>query len=205
MTKWESYFIDVAYRTAELSSCRRRKVGALIVKDKRIVSIGYNGTPTGLKKEVEETCGWCNGSGGNIEICPKCGGIGKVYEQIPDNDCETEIIICPECSANMTKLDDIQYICNNCKHITKSPIRKLVTRDDVIHAEQNALMFCAKNGISTDGCDMYVTASPCINCAKLIIQAGIKKVYYAEEYRKTDGIELLEKAGIDCIKIKRNP
>lgn len=75
------------------------------------------------------------------------------------------------------------------------------TKDTVAHAEQNALMFCAKNGISTDGCDLYVTLLPCVTCAKLIISAGIRTVYYREEYRLTEGRELLEKFSIGVIKL----
>jgi dCMP deaminase len=76
-----------------------------------------------------------------------------------------------------------------------------ITKETVAHAEQNALMFCARNGIQTDGCDMYITLLPCITCAKLIISAGIKKVFYKEEYRILDGKNLLESFSIEVIKI----
>lgn len=166
--KWHKYFIDIAYKTAELSYCERNKVGAIIVKDKRIISIGYNGTPSG-----------------------------------DENICEEEISVCPYCeSENYEKLDDFNYICYNCGGNFEMTGFKLVTKDSVIHAEQNALMFCAKNGISTKGCEMYITTSPCIDCAKLIAQAGIKKIYYKEDYRKLDGIILLEDLGIECQKIQ---
>ena len=76
------------------------------------------------------------------------------------------------------------------------------TRNDVLHSEANLLAFAAKFGLSTDGCDLYVTLSPCANCALLLIQSGIKSVYYLDEYRKPDGIKILKDAGIlvKCIK-----
>ncbi len=113
---------------AENSYCERRKVGALVVKDKMIISDGYNGTPSGF-----------------------------------ENVCEDE--------SNVTK----PY---------------------VLHAEANAITKIARSNNNSEGATLYVTASPCIECAKLIIQAGIKRVVYGEKYRLTDGIDLLERAGI---------
>ncbi len=121
-------YLRMARIWAENSYCKRRQVGALIVKDKSIISDGYNGTPSGF-----------------------------------ENICEDE--------------DDR-------------------TKPYVLHAEANAITKVAKSGNSSDGATLYVTASPCIECAKLIIQAGIVRVVYSEVYRCTDGIELLEKAGI---------
>jgi dCMP deaminase len=111
------------------SYCKRRKVGALLVKDKMIISDGYNGTPSGF-----------------------------------ENVCEDE---------------------NN------------QTKPYVLHAEANAITKVAKSGNSSDGATMYVTSSPCLECAKLIIQAGIKRVVYTENYRSEDGINLLKRAGIE--------
>lgn len=116
---------------AENSYCKRRKVGALIVKDKMIISDGYNGTPSGF-----------------------------------ENICEDE---------------------NN------------VTKAYVLHAEANAITKIARSGNSSDGSTLYVTATPCIECAKLIIQAGIKRVVYSEPYRLQDGLDLLKRAGIDVV------
>ncbi|MBQ0057603.1 MAG: dCMP deaminase family protein [Bacteroidales bacterium] len=124
-------YLRMARIWAENSYCRRRQVGALLVKDKMIISDGYNGTPTGF-----------------------------------ENDCET-----PE---------------NTSKAY-------------VLHAEANAISKVAKSSNSSDGSTLYVTASPCIECAKLIIQSGIRRVVYAEEYRITDGIDLLKRAGIEVI------
>lgn len=126
--------LDVRYMRmariwAENSYCKRRRVGALIVKDKMIISDGYNGTPSGF-----------------------------------ENVCEDE---------------------NN------------VTKPCVLHAEANAITKIARSGNNSDGATLYVTTSPCIECAKLIIQAGIRRVIYGEKYRIEDGINLLKRANID--------
>lgn len=124
-------YIHMASIWAENSYCQRRQVGALIVKDKMIISDGYNGTPSGF-----------------------------------ENVCEDE---------------------NN------------VTKPYVLHAEANAITKIARSNNSSNGATMYVTASPCIECSKLIIQAGIKRVVYSEKYRLEDGIELLKRAGIEVV------
>lgn len=124
-------YIRMASIWAENSYCKRRQVGALIVKDKMIISDGYNGTHSGF-----------------------------------ENVCEEE---------------------NN------------VTKPYVLHAEANAITKIARSNNSSNGATMYVTASPCIECAKLIIQAGIKRVVYSEKYRLEDGVELLKRAGIEVV------
>ncbi|MBR5715810.1 MAG: dCMP deaminase family protein [Bacteroidales bacterium] len=134
MTKQELLdhrYLRMAAIWAENSYCKRRQVGCLIVKEKMIISDGYNGTPTGF-----------------------------------ENDCETE--------DNRSK----PY---------------------VLHAEANAITKVAKSNNSSDGATLYVTDSPCIECSKLIIQCGIKRVVYAREYRLTDGVDLLRRAGIEVI------
>ena len=124
-------YLRMARIWAENSYCQRRQVGALIVKNKMIISDGYNGTPSGF-----------------------------------ENCCEDE---------------------NN------------VSKPYVLHAEANAITKVARSGNSSDGATLYVTASPCIECSKLIIQAGIKRVVYAEKYRLEDGIDLLRQANIEVI------
>lgn len=125
-------YMRMATIWAENSYCKRRKVGALIVKDKMIISDGYNGTPSGFEN-----------------ICEDEDGITKPY---------------------------------------------------VLHAEANAITKVACSHNSSLSATMYVTTSPCIECAKLIIQAGIKRVVYRESYRKTDGASLLERAGIEVVR-----
>ena len=126
--KLDERYLRMARIWAENSYCVRRKVGALLVKDKMIISDGYNGTPSGF-----------------------------------ENICEDE---------------------NN------------VSKPYVLHAEANALTKVARSNNSSDGATLYVTASPCLECSKLIIQSGIKRVVYGEEYRLMDGVELLKRAGI---------
>lgn len=126
-------YLRMATIWSENSYCSRRKVGALVVKDKMIISDGFNGTPSGF-----------------------------------ENVCEDE---------------------NN------------VTKPYVLHAEANAITKIARSGNNSDGSTMYVTDSPCIECAKLIIQSGIKRVIYSREYRITDGIDLLKRAGIEVEKL----
>ena len=124
-------YLRMARIWAENSYCHRRQVGALVVKNKMIISDGYNGTPSGF-----------------------------------ENVCE----------------DD-----NN------------VTKPYVLHAEANAITKLARSSNNSDGATLYVTDAPCIECSKLIIQAGIKRVVYAKQYRLTDGIELLGRANIEVI------
>ena len=122
-------YLRMAAIWAENSYCQRRKVGALVVKDKMIISDGYNGTPSGFENVCEDAHG--------------------------------------------------------------------VTHPYVLHAEANAITKLARSGNNSDQATLYVTASPCIECAKLIIQAGIRRVVYAEQYRLTDGIDLLRRAGVE--------
>ena len=131
MNKFDEKYLAMAEVWAGNSYCRRRQVGALLVKDRMIISDGYNGTPSGFEN-----------------ICEDESGATKPY---------------------------------------------------VLHAEANAISKVAKSGNSSDGATLYVTASPCIECAKLIIQAGIKRVVYKDEYRLTDGIDLLRQAGVEVI------
>ena len=122
-------YLRMAAIWAENSYCQRRKVGALVVKEKMIISDGYNGTPSGFEN-----------------VCEDAHGVTNPY---------------------------------------------------VLHAEANAITKLARSGNNSDQATLYVTASPCIECAKLIIQAGIRRVVYAEQYRLTDGIDLLRRAGVE--------
>ena len=131
--KFDHSYLEMAEVWAQNSYCKRRKVGALLVKDRTIISDGYNGTPSGFEN-----------------ICEDENGVTKPY---------------------------------------------------VLHAEANAISKVAKSGNSADGATLYVTASPCMECAKLIIQSGIRRVVYRDEYRLTDGIDLLRRAGIEVEKI----
>jgi len=135
-------YMDVAERFAQLSSAKRLQVGAIVVKDDRIISIGYNGMPSG----------W-------------------------DNCCEDE------------------HRSGNTGYGSK-----LVTKPEVLHAESNAIAKLAKSSESGLGATMFVTHSPCIECAKLIYQGGISTVYYRNNYRSDDGINFLTKSKVRVIK-----
>ena len=148
--------MKMAQTWGELSHCERKKVGALIVKDRMIISDGYNGTPSGFENECEED-----------QV--------RYYEN-PDH---AQVLI------------DKGYECSfGC-------CSKTVTRREVLHAESNAIMKVAKSTMSCEGAELYTTTCPCFDCAKLIIQAGISKVYYSEDYRDMTGVELLKKANIE--------
>ncbi|MBR6347291.1 MAG: dCMP deaminase family protein [Bacteroidales bacterium] len=133
MEKFDKSYLEMAEVWSHNSYCKRRRVGALLVKDRMIISDGYNGTPSGFEN-----------------ICEDEDGVTKPY---------------------------------------------------VLHAEANAITKVAKSGNSSQGATLYVTASPCVECSKLIIQAGIKRVVYRDEYRLTDGIDLLRRAGIEVERV----
>ena len=142
MNKWNQAYMDVAERFAELSTARRLKVGAIIVKDNRIISIGYNGMPSG----------W-------------------------DNNCEDEIGQVLDDSGNLVET------------LTK-------TKDEVIHAEANAISKLASSNESGKDADIFITHAPCMNCAKLIYGSKIKNVYFKNIYRSDDGIKFLKACNI---------
>ena len=133
MEKFDKSYMEMASVWARNSYCKRRQVGALLVKDRMIISDGYNGTPAGFEN-----------------ICEDENGATKPY---------------------------------------------------VLHAEANAITKVAKSGNSSSDATLYVTSSPCMECAKLIIQSGIRRVVYQDEYRLDDGINLLRRAGVEVEKI----
>jgi dCMP deaminase len=135
-------YMQTAGTFAELSHARRLHVGAIVVKDDRIISIGYNGMPAG----------W-------------------------DNDCE----------------DVIQH---------SDDTTSLKTKPEVLHAETNAIAKLARSNESGLGADIFITHAPCLDCAKLIYQSGISRVYYGENYRSNEGIEFLNASGITVNKIE---
>ncbi len=129
---WDQYFMQIAVQVATRSTCDRKHVGAVIVRDKTILSTGYNGSVRGM---------------------PHCDDVGHMME---DSHCIA-----------------------------------------TVHAEANAIIQAAKNGTRIDGADIYVTASPCWNCFKLIANSGIKRVFYLEFYRDERVLEVAEMAGIE--------
>lgn len=127
-------YLRMAAIWAENSYCERRKVGAILVKDKMIISDGYNGTPAGFEN-----------------VCEDSDGVTKPY---------------------------------------------------VLHAEANAITKVARSNNSSEGSTLYITASPCLECSKLIIKSGIRRVVFNDLYRLSDGIDLLRRAGVECVHIK---
>jgi dCMP deaminase len=137
-------YMKTAETFAECSTARRLHVGAIVVKEDRIISIGYNGMPSG----------W-------------------------DNNCEDEVIV----------------------EMDEKFIKTLITKPEVLHAETNAIAKLAKSNESGLGSIMFVTHTPCLECAKLVYQSGINTVYYRNTYRDESGIQFLEKAGVKIEKI----
>lgn len=142
MDKWQEAYMDTAVRFSALSSANRLKVGAIVVKDNRIISIGYNGMPSG----------WTN-------VC------------------------------EWTIEDHMGYDTGK-------------TKPEVIHAEANAIAKLAKSHESGEGADIYVTHSPCIECAKMIYSSGISRIFYKDKYRSDDGIIFLEKCNLEVKQVK---
>lgn len=132
MKNKDQFYLNIAKEISKASYCKRRQVGAIIVKDDNIISFGYNGTISGYEN-----------------IC-ECDGI---------------------------------------------------TKKEVLHAETNAIAKCCKSSYSSDGSTIYVTLSPCFECSKIIIQAGIKRVIYKDNYTDFSGIDLLKKSNIDVLQI----
>ena len=146
---------------AELSHARRLHVGAIVVKDDRIISIGYNGMPAG----------W-------------------------DNDCENTVFVLDE-EVMGTDMVSLGYT-----QTDKGNWTKLKTKPEVLHAETNAIAKLAKSTESGDGALLFVTHSPCLDCAKLIYQSGINSVFYRNSYRDDAGINFLTKSGVEVTQIK---
>jgi dCMP deaminase len=142
ITRYDLVYMKMASEWGQLSNARRKKVGALLVKNNTIIADGYNGTPSGF-----------------------------------ENECENPIF-----DEDGAFLD-------------------YETKWYVLHAESNALAKVAKSTQSSEGSTLYVTMSPCRECSKLILQAGIKRVVYSESYRDSAGLDLLKKAGVDVVQI----
>ena len=142
---WDEYFMEIAEIVKTRSTCIRRQIGAVIVKDNRIITTGYNGAPSG---------------------CRHCTEIGSCYRQ---------------------------------EHNIPSGERHELCR--ALHAEQNAIIQAARIGNTTDGATIYVTNQPCVICAKMYNNAGIKRIVYKDSYPDPLAVEMLEEAGIELVKM----
>lgn len=160
-------YMDVAKRFAELSSAKRLHVGAIIVKDQRIISIGYNGTPAGWDNNCEE----------------------KIY------DPGAGPFLTPEEYVNSYPYEEWH---DQAQRVVRY---RLSTKPEVLHAEMNALMKLARSTESGENSTLFITHSPCMECAKGIFQAGIKQVFYGEDYRSSEGIDFLKKCNISVIQV----
>lgn len=154
-------YLEIAETIGSASYAKRKKVGAILVKDKNIIAMGYNGTPAGF-----------------------------------DNKCEIEnydrSLVYPDADEMLDEMTEEE------RKKAFEPV-SLTTKREVLHAESNAIAKCARGDIGSEGATLYVTMSPCFECSKMIIQAGIKKVVFKELYRRGDGLDLLKKAGIETI------
>ena len=142
---WDEYFMEIAEIVKTRSTCRRRQIGAVIVKDNRIITTGYNGAPSG---------------------CRHCTEIGTCYRQ---------------------------------EHNIPSGERHEMCR--ALHAEQNAIIQAARIGNTTDGATIYVTNQPCVICAKMCINAGIRRIDYKDSYPDELAVKMLNEAGIELVKM----
>jgi dCMP deaminase len=175
--KYIDYYMDVAERTGKLSHAIRRQVGAVIVKDNRILSYGYNGMPSGWDNECEYKEYMSVDAGGWLD--PEEINERWPYQEWREMTTETG-----------------QVYGYNARY-------KLVTKDEVLHAESNAIAKVSGSTESSEDATLFVTTAPCIHCAKMIFQSGIKNVYYRDSYRDTKGIDFLEKGGINVNHYKK--
>ena len=160
--KFINAYMDVAKRFAQLSSAKRLQVGAIVVKDDRIISIGYNGMPPGWTNECENTIFVLN----------------------------EEVIGADMVSLGYTQSENGNWF-------------KTKTKSEVIHAEANAIAKLAKSSESGDGSMMFLTHAPCIDCAKQVFTAGIRKVVYKNEYRSDTGVVFLQQCGVEVDKYSK--
>lgn len=160
--KFKKAYMKTAKIFAELSHAKRLHVGAIVVKNDRIISIGYNGMPAGWDNNCEYK-EWMLDAGGWLS--PE-----EIQEQWPYTE------------FNEDAEEEYRY--------------KLKTKPEVLHAESNAIAKLAKSNDSGDGADIFITHSPCIECAKLIYQSGIRRVFYGQAYRSNEGIEFLKRSGV---------
>ena len=179
--KHKKLLMNIAKLWAKESYCRRKKVGAIITKNDRILSHGYNGTISGHTNLCEEYTTFKKNEEIENEIkCWQCSGTGIE-------------------SVRLSPFT-FQEVCNTCNGIGYLKVLD-VTNTFTVHAEANAILFAARNGYSLEGSEMFVTLAPCPECAKMIVQSGIKKVYYNEMYKSDAGIKFLKKCNIDVEKI----
>lgn len=162
-SKFQKLYITIAETVATMSYAKRLQVGAIVVKDDRVISMGYNGMPAGWNNNCEDT-------------------VYVLDEEVMGTDMV---------SLGYTQTDNGNWI-------------KLKTKPEVLHAESNAISKLAKSSESGNDATLFVTHSPCLDCAKLIYQSGISSVYYRNSYRDDSGIKFLEQSGIKVTKLEND-
>jgi len=174
--KFINLYMDWAKRCAELSHAKRLHVGAVIVKDDTVISYGYNGMPAGWDNDCEDKDYMGSDAGGWLD--PE-----EIYERWPFEE-----------SVEMADPDEGFFVV--------SRRYRLKTKPEILHAESNAIAKLAKSTNSGLGADLFVTHMPCLDCAKIIYQSGISRVWYGANYRDDSGIKFLEKSGVEVKQIK---
>jgi dCMP deaminase len=175
--KFKKLYMDWADRTAQLSHAIRRQVGSVIVKDDCVISYGYNGMPSGWDNNCEDKDYMDQGAGGWLD--PE-----EIYERWP--------------------FEETVVVANDNESFETTRRYRLKTKPEVLHAESNSIAKLARSSQSGRDADIFITTAPCLDCAKLIYQAGISNVYYRDSYRNMDGVDFLEKSGINVEKLDKN-
>ena len=169
--RYHELYMDIARRVAEMSYARRLHVGAVVVKDGRIISMGWNGMPAGWDNNCENIEWMDRGAGGWLD---------------------------PEEIEAQWPFEGIYMDKDGEEYVTRY---RLKTKPEVLHAESNAIAKLAKSNDSGAGADLFVTHAPCIDCAKLIYQSGVSRVFYSEDYRDASGVRFLENSGVEISKL----
>ena len=167
--KYIKAHMHVAETYAKLSTARRLQVGAIVVKDDRIISIGYNGMPAGWDNNCEDKDYMSVDAGGWLDP-------NEIYERWP--------------------FEETIVVANDNESFETIRRYGLKTKPEVLHAEANSIAKVARSSESAEGAVLFVTHGPCIECAKLIYQSGIKQVFYRDNYRNTAGTDFLKQAGV---------
>jgi dCMP deaminase len=172
--KFQKLYNNIAHEVAKMSHARRLQVGAVIVKDDRVISMGYNGMPAGWENDCEF----------------------KEYLDVPTSGRLTT----SEIEEKWPFEEELELVDPDEGFFKTTRRYRLKTRPEVLHAESNAVSKLAKSNDSGDGADIFVTHAPCMECSKLIFQSGIRRVYYSADYRDDSGIKFLKQSGVEVIK-----
>lgn len=167
--KFQKLYNNIAHEVAQMSHARRLQVGAVIVKDDRVISMGYNGMPAGWDNNCEDKEYMSGDAGGWLDP-------DEIYEKWP-----------------FVEEEHGPYYEYQRRY-------RLKTKPEVLHAESNAIAKLAKSNDSGDGADIFITHAPCMECAKLIYQSGIRRVFFNQNYRDDSGIRFLKASGVEVIK-----